>query len=434
MFTTNYFNKLLLLFSIILLVDGCADESYEDARNFFNTGNVSYSPINCDTNSQNEFVYTVLRDTYLWSDQVQQVDYSNFNSPQELLENLKYKKIDKWSYISYVGDFIAVGISIKYDLLGDLRIKFVYEDSPAKKAGIVRGDKLLSINGMSIENIEKNELWDEIFGEDTIGVEVNLLLENIDGNQKIFTLKKAIIPTKTILFYDIILQNDFKIGYLVFQSFKKESINELNEVFNYFKDQQIGELIIDLRYNRGGKYIAAQHLSSLISGNLIVGKTFIKTSHNNRYKNWDKTLYFQSLKDALSLNRVIILTTEETCSASEVVINSLTPYIDVITIGNTTCGKPFGMHPHYFCDKVLNAVEMTTFNSLDFADYTDGIQPTCNAEDDLKTVFGDINENLLSNSIYYINTNECNSSAYQKSKIVDKNKSFFGIYDAKDGY
>ena len=107
------------------------------------------------------------------------------------------------------------------------------------------------------------------------------------------------------------------------------------------------------------------------------------------------------------MNEVIVLTTQNSCSASEMVINSLKPYINVTVIGSTTCGKPIGMRAQNFCGNKLVAINFQAFNSEGNGDYFDGISAKCAASDEPYLEFGSINEPMLKAALDYDNQAVC---------------------------
>jgi C-terminal processing protease CtpA/Prc len=376
------------------------------------------APIFCSVAEQNRFVYEVMTDTYLWYDKVPDVDYTAYDSPEAMLNALKYDTLDKWSYItsteahySYFeeGKYIGLGLAMDYDHNGDCRIKSVHMGSPAEEAGLKRGDKILGINGKSVEEIEAEKLWKSIMGADEIGVVVSLNIESLEGNLRDVYMMKDWVIINTVLYYDILEHNGLKTGYVVFDKFISTARDELDSVFSYFKWYGIDELVVDLRYNGGGEVSVGKYLAGLIGGEHVTGEVFAKYSHNDKYQDYDETEYFSrsGYKNALDLDRVFFITSGSTCSASELVINSLNPFMDVILIGDTTCGKPVGMYGRDFCEVRINPIEFKVTNANDQGDFFDGMEPACYATDDLTKPFGDTAEASLTESLYYIVNGVC---------------------------
>jgi len=379
-------------------------------------GQIDYTAEECSVSGQNEFVYRVMNDTYFWYDNVPLVDPLQFDSPEDLLENILYSDLDRWSYIAdqddyYTyyeeGQYIGFGFSLIIDTGADARIRYVFEGSPADLNGMERGDRVLAVNGKTIEEIEAADEWDTIFGEDEVGVDVNLLLEKSDTSQINITLEKEWVSINTILYHGVFEKNGVKVGYMVFNSFLMTSLNELTTVFTLFKNEGVTELVLDLRYNGGGRTVVAKYLADLIGGKNTEGNIFQKFVHNENHPDWNSSVRFSSYSISLDLDRIVVIATGSTASASEVVINGLSPFIDVVIIGDTTSGKPVGMYGHDFCDKHISLIEFKVANADDESDYFNGIPPDCIAEDDVTKQFGDVSEDSLEEALHYIEYNEC---------------------------
>ena len=302
------------------------------------------------------------------------------------------------------------GFGMKYTDANELRIKFVYQDSPAAAAGLSRGDKLIEIDGKTIEEIETNNLWDTAFGDDEVGTPVTLKVEDLKGLTRELSFEKDWVTINTILFSDILDMDDLKIGYLVFNEFLQTSPEELDPLFIAFKQENIDELILDLRYNPGGSVYIAQYLSELIAGKHVEGGVFAELVHNDKYNAWDAVWDFSTTTvNSIDLERVIVIVTDESCSASELLINSLRPYIDVVVVGDTTCGKPVGMVGYDLFDMHISPIEFKTLNADGVGEYFDGIEPTCHSEDDLTKQFGDTQETSLLEALNYVQYGSCTS-------------------------
>ena len=195
---------------------------------------------------------------------------------------------------------------------------------------------------------------------------------------------------------------------------------------------------MDLRYNGGGYVYIANHLASLIGGSKTEGKIFEKQLFNQKYSSYNDTVYFENRpSNALNLNRIFILTTKSSCSASELVINALRASvtgIDVVQIGDATCGKPYAMIGGAYCDKYILPVQMKSVNADDTGDYVDGIAPKCQVDDDFFHDYVDPHEALFAEALYYMKYNNCQKSrtlyARPKSFFSEHNnfRARFGIY------
>ncbi|MCP4347747.1 MAG: lipoprotein [Desulfobacterales bacterium] len=441
--------KIFIIFIAVFTLTACNDGgggNKEADNNDPDIGTVSYTPSNCSTQGQNEFVYKVMTDTYLWYDKVADTDYTGYDSPEELLYDMRHDEFDRWSYLISKeeyhtlfeeGKFIGLGYGSKYDNNGDLRIRFVYKDSPVDLAGLKRGDKFLEINGIPVEEIENNNLWNTIHGRNDIGVKVHLKIESSENIVRELQLEKDWVTINTVLHYEIKQIEGLKIGYLAFLKFLETSQEELYKVFAYFNQENIDELILDLRYNTGGRTSIARYLAGLIAGDKADGKIFNKYIHNDNHSSWNWSTSFTKPANALNLDRVTVITSEKTCSASELVVNSLEPFIDVIMIGGTTCGKPVGMYGHDFCDKHISPIEFKSFNAYDEGDFFDGMPADCFADDDLTRELGDTQESSLNQALYFIFNDSCFAEEPERRKHdagKDKNIYLHGFRGEIDAF
>ncbi|MDM8524573.1 S41 family peptidase [Desulfococcaceae bacterium HSG8] len=391
-------------------------------------------PSECSAEDVNEFVYDAMTDTYLWYDKVPQADYTAYDSPEALLKHLRYNELDKWSYLTPTeeyyayfisGKYIGPGFALEYDSNGYCRIKSVHRNSPAEAAGLKRTDKVIEINEKTIEEIEQDNLWGTILGQNLPGTKIRLKVEDTEGIVRELTLVQDWIAINAISDYDILNYNGLKIGYLVFDTFIEAAREELDSVFGYFKWNDIDELILDLRYNGGGEVSVARHLAGLIAGSRTDGEIFARYIHNDKYEYLNGAEYFEKPgKNALNMDRVFFITTGASCSATELVMNSLRPFIDVIPVGDTTCGKPVGMYGDDFCDMHINPVEFRVTNADDEGDYFEGIPPACYAEDDLTRLFGDMEEDSLKEALYYIANGSCLGDEEQQYSVRETGKQY----------
>jgi len=412
--------KILSLSLLLFFYTGCFLD--DDSKSI---GNVT-APEDCSMAKQNKYVYDVMHDSYLWYDKVPVVDYteSKYSSPAILLEDLKYKVYDRWSFVTTVeyynqyfeeGTFIGYGLSYSLtDENSSAIIHYVYKDSPAYKGGIKRGYKIVAVNDVNVSSLVALDVFDYAFGASQKGVTREFKIQRYDGSYFDVNITKTLVSMDTVLHKSIIIQDQKKIGYLVFKSFIEPALDELNSAFSYFKENNVTDMVLDLRYNGGGRVNVANELATLIGGEHVYGKEMQRFIHNDKYSSSNSSEKYGSFKEnALNITKLYVITTNDTCSASEMVINALRASntgMQVVTIGDKTCGKPVGMYGHDFCDKHIAPIEFAIQNSDGYGDYFDGIKAECSAEDDVSRDFGDINESMLNEALNYIKTGSCKQS------------------------
>lgn len=351
----------------------------------------------------------VMKYYYLWNDRLPDVNYLSYDSPEDLLEALRYKPIDKWSYIEETenlksaiddGEYFGFGFYIKWDEFGYLRVFQSYKNSQAFKAGITRGTRITQINDKYVRSLTQEEL--NQFYDDS-DVSIKFTYRDEYERSKEITLQKEIVRMNGVIYSDTLKQNGKTIGYLVYDSFLEYTKDDLLDKLSEFKSAKIDELVIDLRYNGGGHSYIAEILSEIIITPNYVGNENYSILHNyNVGEFMDTTIYFKEHELNLNLNRVFIIVSEYTASASEMIINCLDPYIDVITIGHTTHGKPVGMYSFNYKNWEFYPVSSKIVNALGKGDYYNGIDPMYYTDEDITKAWGDMEANCLYQALYYI--------------------------------
>ena len=372
----------------------------------------------CSVLEKNEFLYDLMQDVYLWYDRMPSVDYTAYASPEALLDALRYTDLDKWSYITQKethdrffneGQTIGMGVGYHFDGVF-LWVTYVLNSSPAELAGLSRGDKLLEINGKTLQEIIDESIPNANLGPDEEDVVVNLLVQHVTGESEDVTVTKKLITIDTVHRSTIIEVAGKKIGYLVFMQFLGTSSAELAAAFDNFKAEAVDELVLDLRYNGGGYTSVANYLSKLIAGNNVVfSDIFARYLHNDKHTDNDWVSTFGTVPDnALNLDRLVVITTRGTASASELVINGLRPFLnEIVLIGAATHGKPVGMYSWDFCDMVVVPISFQVKNANWEGEYYEGFTPTCVASDELTQTFGSLEENSLQEALFYIENDAC---------------------------
>jgi hypothetical protein len=199
-----------------------------------------------------------------------------------------------------------------------------------------------------------------------------------------------------------------KVGYLDYTQFVSYSLNDLTAAVSSFAAQGASELVLDLRYNGGGDVATSRDLASLIAGARVAGQVFASLRFNDKNQARNEDFRFGVPAASMgSLPRVFVIASGGTASASELVINGLKPFMDVVLVGETTYGKPYGFEPFDYCGTTYNAVNFESVNSLGVGGYTAGFAPTCPVADDLDHALGDPNEGRLKAALGYIATGQC---------------------------
>lgn len=218
------------------------------------------------------------------------------------------------------------------------------------------------------------------------------------------------------------------VGYILFDSHDIGAQDDLITAFQQLKEAEVQDLILDLRNNSGGFLYIALAAASMITGPNSEGKVFEQLRYNDKRQTLTaaSTLRFSSRVQfsetqyrrgaelpQLGLPRVFILTSGTTCSASESIINGLRGIgVQVIRIGTTTCGKPYGFTQKNNCGWALFPIEFQGTNAQGFGDYTTGFQPMCNIAQPDGTVAGSATDPLYNGALYYIDNNACPAGTF----------------------
>lgn len=298
-------------------------------------------------------------------------------------------------------------------------VRYIIPNSDASTKAISRGAIFYAINGtpLTIDN------YKTLLANDTYTVN----LADYDGgaitpNGQSVSLTKTNLAEDPILISNVISQGTHKIGYLMYNGFYASYDNQLNSTFGNFVSQNVTDLVLDLRYNSGGAVRSATKLASMITGQ-FTGQLFAKQQWNSKAQAYYLANNPASLENkfvsglnGLQLNKVYILTTKATASASELVINCLKSYIDVVQIGDITTGKNVGSITLYdsptFAKSNVNPnhkyamqpIVLKIVNKNGFGDYTSGIAPTTLLPENLSDlgILGNVNEPLLNAAINQI--------------------------------
>ena len=405
---------LSILISLFLTLSGCSS-SDDNAKELFQ------GPSECSTIGQNRFVFDVIDQWYLWNDSLPNIDPDNYSSPESLLDALTANApvVDRFSYIAdqatsdaffNAGEFTGLGFTSK-NINNHLILALVFSGSPAAQAGLARGYEIVSVDGVDVvSTLTAGNSVD--FGANETGVLVDIEYKDLDGIITRTNVTKNTVNIDTVPASGVIDNNGISTGYLHFYTFIEPSNAALDAAFSEFETAGVEELIVDVRYNGGGLITVANYLAGLIGGTTTVDQVLSKRLHNaDRAAAEDETTYFSDQVHALDLSRVVFITAGGSASASELVINALSPFLDVVLVGDTTFGKPVGQYGFDFCDSTLFPVAFETVNADNEGEYFDGLAVDCPANDDLSTALGDTTEASLAEALTYLDTGSCSVAA-----------------------
>ncbi len=390
-------NKIFLSFiiSILLLLNSCGSSDNEEVQIF--------------SLEEKQFLHNLFLTEYLWYDQVtSNVDYTLYSNPHMMIDELRFNPPDMWSftmtqqeYEDYANQKTS-GFGFSYR--ADFFIELVRINAPVYQK-LFRGDKIIEINGEAVTTTLLQQASQNLNTSSTFtvlrdGSEIDIILTPSEY-------------TFNVVLGKIISQGSKKTGYLRFDSFTQSSVSELEKVFDLFYSEKVDELVIDLRYNRGGSVAVTSILLDNIT-NAYATQRQMYLDWNANYQKNNSNYRFEDadMQDGNELNmqRLFFLTTKSSASASEAVISALIPYLgrdNIITVGDNTHGKPVGMGGKAYGTNYYFLINFFLRNSDGDTTSFNGIPATCHAEDDLTHLMGDTNETMLKTALYYIENGSC---------------------------
>lgn len=329
--------------------------------------------------------------------------------------------VDKFSFIqdTYSWNQFSQGEELGYGWLlseqgtGAARRIWVSYVYPINQAGFAaqtslkRGDEIVAVDGYAV-NVAANATWvDRGLSPSVAGTHSFLVKRQgqINTETVFLTASTAVLPQAE---HKVVTDSQgVKWGYLLFNSHVTSAQAPLLAALSDFKSQQINQMVVDLRYNGGGYLALASALAYGVAGPARTqGQTFEMVRHNDKRSSENESLPFYNTDldgrviEALSLSKIYVLTTDQTCSASESIINGLRGVdVEVVQIGGTTCGKPYGFVPQDNCGITYAAMEFEGVNNKGLGGYADGFVPQCAASDDLLHALGDTGEAMFATAI-----------------------------------
>ncbi|MCZ2397365.1 MAG: hypothetical protein LC100_12585 [Chitinophagales bacterium] len=386
--------------------------------------------------------------TYYWYKQVPETDPLSraFADAPTLLNYIKGfpkdangRAIDRHSFLddgttnSEIQQGVAgdkgLEVTYAYDSNRDIILVVLYADknSPAGQQGVQRGWTITAINGQSVSYDGSNgpnvsRVINAIFYDGSAA----FTFKKPDGTTVNATLSNTQYQINPVLFDSVFTVGSRKVGYVVFYTFSNITSGgnntltkqELDRVFGNFQNHNISDVIVDLRYNRGGSTNTAEYLSTLLAPSSVAGKEMYHYKYNDKLTaiasqaGLPDVVRFQT-GGSLNLQNVFFVVNSNSASASELVINNLKPYTNVQIVGDTTYGKPvgfFGLTISIFKNGTekfladLYAINFETLNSSNQGGYYNGMAPDKVAQDFVGYNWGNPDDDNLHKIFSYIAT------------------------------
>jgi C-terminal processing protease CtpA/Prc len=432
--------------------------------------NQAYPDVQGSTTDENNFLRSYSNDTYLWYAEITDRDPSAYNdtldyfdllvtnatTPSGQLKDKFHFTYDSEEYFQLSQGGVSSGYGAQWAVLSstvprDIRIAYTEPNSPATNLAqpLARGARIMSVDGFDIDtNTQAGVdalnagLFPSGVGE-THSFGVQDLGSNVTRTVTMMTASITSDPVQDVQVFDT--PTGF-VGYMLFNDHIATAEQALIDAVNQLNSGQgIDDLVLDIRYNGGGYLAIASELAYMIAGpSATAGQTFEELQFNDKHPVTNPItgralsptpFYDRTLGDpfnappnqalpTLDLPRVFVLTGSGTCSASEAVMNGLRGIgVEVIQIGSTTCGKPYGFYEARNCGTSYFTIQFRGVNALGFGDYTDGFSPTntpanlagtvipgCSIADDFTEQLGSVQEDRLAMALAYRDGQSCSGA------------------------
>ncbi|WP_428408756.1 S41 family peptidase [Hyphococcus sp.] len=414
------------------------------------------------TLEENFWLRSWTHETYLWNDEVTDRNPANYSNPIAYFDVLKTnattpsgKDKDDFHFSQPTEEFLRernstptaeYGASlIAYSVTPprDFRVIYTEPGTPASDLvmgvpNLIRGTKILEVDGVDLVNADTDaeiEILNDGLFPATAGEMHSFVVQDPGavGTRTIMMISENLAPP-AVNRTAIINTPTGDVGYVLVNTFSPfASEKDIRDAIADMATAGVSDLVLDLRYNGGGLLAISAQLGFMVAGSAQTnGKVFERlrfnddangvnpvTGETNNSSPFYSTGLGFSVPDgaplpSLDLGRVFILSTDWTCSASEAVINGLRGVdVEVILIGRTTCGKPYGFYPEDNCGETYYTIQFQGVNEKDFGDYTDGFVPAnssatfgvklpgCVVDDDLDHELGDETEAMLAAALQY---------------------------------
>jgi carboxyl-terminal processing protease len=363
------------------------------------------------------FSRALLRDQYLWREGLPSLRRIAAASPDAFIEAWRAER-DHWSTAMLSSEYQRAeaprtggfGMMLRPDENNLFRVTFVFSGSPADRAGVRRGDVVLAINDFPLARLFQPAPAPGAAAASRPhdGTTIRLDLAGPDGEVRHVTVTRNEYATPAVAVRMVIDTELHKVGYVLLRHFLGEAGAEFQEAARRLRSSGVTDLILDLRMNGGGRLADAALVAGAVAGRMFDGRTFLQFSYNDRYRDLNRQSVLQAPAwGGLRLRRLIVITSEETCSAAEAVINGLAPHIEVITVGAKTCGKPVGMARVTYGEREYRVLTFSVANARGEGEYFAGLRPTCPAEDDATRDFGNPEEASLKAALHYVRSGRC---------------------------
>ena len=432
------------------------------------TTHAAYRDIAGTSTDENNYLRSWTNELYLWFDEVPDLNPASYASAAVYFPLLKTSAqtasgapkdkfhftypTSTWEQLSQGG--VSVGYGVIFYLAAASPPRKIYvayvqpastsqPSTPALAANLARGATVLSIDGVDAINADDQTSVDTLnegLSPTVAQSHTFVIQDNGASSTRTVTMAAQAINETTVPVVAKLPINNTQVGYLLFNDHLATAEAELVNAVQSL--QGVADLFLDIRYNGGGYLDIADELAYMIAGSVPTGSgsaTFERTEFNSKHPTTDPvtgdpltpTTFHTTTQGfsvtagqplpTLNLTRVFVLVGPDTCSASESIINGLRGVgIQIILVGSTTCGKPYGFYPQDNCGTTYFSIEFQGVNAMGQGGYSDGFSPAnqasgiigvslpgCSVADDFTHNLGDTNEELLQVALAYSTNPSC---------------------------
>ena len=410
------------------------------------------------TLAENLWLRSWTHETYLWYSEVPDIDPAGY-STASYFPVLKTSAVTSsgrpkdrfhftydtavWQSLAQSG--VEIGYGAEWSVLSSspprrIVVAYTHANEPASRSPVLlqRGEEVRAVNGVAIDDATAAQLNAALWPA-TSGETHTFTLRSPLGITRTVSMTSEQVTLEAVQNVATIASNGSLVGYLQFNDHLAQSEQALVGAIVNLRNANINDLVIDMRYNGGGYLAIASELAYMIAGPALTsGRTFEVVRFNDKNQTVNPvtgqaiapTPFYSTAQGftvargtslpTLNLSRVYVLTGSGTCSASESVINGLRGVgVEVVQIGSTTCGKPYGFYGTDNCGTTYFTIQFQTVNAIGFGDYADGFSPAntsgtlgeplpgCSVADDFDHVLGDPLEGRLSAALGYRISGSC---------------------------
>jgi carboxyl-terminal processing protease len=424
----------------------------------------AYPDVAGSTVTENGWLRSWTHEYYLWYQEVPDLDPASYSSTADYFNLLKTTATTssgrpkdrfhftypttEWEQLSQSGvsaGYGATWLVTKSSPPRRVVVAYTEPGSPARKpaANLVRGAQVVTVDGADLVNATDttsvNTLNEGLYPSSAGASHTFGILDPGATTPRTVTMVSADVTETPVQYVETVQANGEAVGYMLFNDHIATAEQELVSAFRQLAAANVSDLVLDVRYNGGGYLDIASEVAYMIAGpGPTAGETFERTVFNDQYPDTDPftgapltPVPFHSTSQGftvtagqplptLNLSRVAVLTSANTCSASESIINSLRGVgVQVLEVGTTTCGKPYGFYPTDNCGTTYFSINFQGVNARGFGDYPDGFSPAnavsnvgvalpgCSVGDDVGHDLGDPAEGQLSAALGYLADGRC---------------------------